>query len=305
MPSIRHKMAVRLVNASLLRPADMKVEAARLLMDDFAHLFPMPDSVDVRSLRAAGLEAEWIVPSAGAPKGAVLYLHGGGYCAGSIASHRALAARLALASRCRVLLIDYALAPERPFPAGLRDAERAFAWLLDEGVAPERLIVAGDSAGGGLTLALLVALERAGTPRPAGAVCLSPWADLTMSGTGARSGEIDDPMIRLEDAERLAALYAGGEPLDNPLVSPLFARLGGLPPLLLQVGTREILLDDARRVAEAARRAGVEVRLEEWPELMHVWQIFAPMVPESVEAIEAIGRWITERLERSGRRSAA
>ena len=301
MPSLRHEMAVRLVKAQP-RLTPLPIEAARLLMHDFSHLFPMPDGVTTRAERVGALAAEWLLPDpeppATQPLGTMLYLHGGGYCVGSIDSHRALASRIGLAACCRTLLIDYRLAPEHPFPAALDDACSAYDWLLDSGVSNERLLVAGDSAGGGLALALLLALNERRRPLPAGAVCLSPWTDLAMSGDSARNGEVDDPMVRLPEAQELAALYAQDHDPREPLISPLHGDLAGLPPLLLQVGTRELLLDDSRRFASAAREAAVDVTLEEWEGLMHVWQIFAPMVPESVEAIASLGSWSRALLDK-------
>lgn len=294
MPSVRHEMAARFVKAQP-RWGTLSIEAARLLMKDFSRLFPVPEGVRIRPESARGLEAEWLIPTE-ETVGTMLYLHGGGYCLGSIDSHRALCARIAVGSGCSVLLIDYRLAPEHPFPAALHDALAAYEWLLEEGTDPGRLLIGGDSAGGGLVLALLVALREKGIELPAGAACLSPWTDLAMTGITATDESIDDPMIRLSDAKQLATLYADGADLRDPLISPHYADPSGFPPLLLQVGTREILLDDSRRFARAARRAGVDVTLEEWADLMHVWQVFAPLVPEAVEAIDALGQWVRTAL---------
>jgi acetyl esterase/lipase len=261
---------------------------------------PTPDGIDQRSVRVGELDAEWLLPAerrgdgrrdGGAPD-TMLYLHGGGYCMGSIASHRALAARLGAAAACRVLLIDYRLAPEHPFPAALKDARAAYEWLLGQGVDASRLVAAGDSAGGGLALALLLALARDGMDLPAGAVCFSPWSDLTPTGAAVTASDVDDPLISAPDARLVADLYLQGHDPADPLVSPVFGDFRGLPPLLLQVGTRERLLDDARRVAGTARRAGVEVTLEEWAGLIHVWQFLAPLVPEACAAIRAAGHWV-------------
>ena len=301
MPSVRHEIAARLVKA---HPGSsmISIDAARLLMRDFSRLFPMPDGVEATEVRIGGnLEGEWLStapeplgngPQGTGPLGTILYLHGGGYCLGSIDSHRSLAARLAAAAGCRALLVDYRLAPEHPFPAALDDARSAYDWLLRNGHQPRRLIVAGDSAGGGLTLAVLLSLKESGEPLPAGGLCFSPWTDLALTGSSATAGVIHDPMITREDAAMLAALYADGEDLENPLLSPLYADPSGLPRLLIQVGTRELLLDDALRFARSARDRGVDVTLETWPDLMHVWQIFAPMVPEAVEALADAGRWV-------------
>jgi len=293
MASLRHQIAVQLVRAQprALKPS---LETIRILMDRFGRLFPMPRESSRRSVRIGVLEAEWVGHPAADADRLLLYLHGGGYCSGSLCTHRALAARLALAADAGALLLDYRRAPEDPFPAALEDALSAYRHLLDTSRA-DRLVVAGDSAGGGLTLALLMALAARGEPLPAAAFCMSPWTDLAVTGESARSREVDDPMLRCEELIEWARLYAGETDVDYPLISPLYGSFRGFPPLLLQVGTRELLFDDSRRVADRARAAGVEVTLDIWPEMMHVWQVFAPLVPESVEALARAGRWIRDR----------
>ena len=292
-------MTVRLVKAQP-GSSTISLDAARVLMRDLSRLFPMPDGVEATGVRIGSMDGEWLSAGPGlsgiGTQGTILYLHGGGYCLGSIDSHRALAGRLGAAAGCRVLLPDYRLAPENPFPAALDDARSAYDWLLEKGHRPQRLIVAGDSAGGGLTLALLLSLKESAEPLPAGGLCFSPWTDLALTGSSATAGVIDDPMLTRKDAEALAALYADGEDLENPFISPLYGDPSGLPPLLIQVGTRELLLDDALRFARLAQDKAVEVTLETWPDLMHVWQIFAPMVPEAVEALADAGRWARETI---------
>lgn len=294
MPSVRHQMAVQMVR-SRPRPQSMPVEAARMLMRDFSILLPMPEGARCETVRLGSLAAEWLTPP-GEPLGAMLYLHGGGYCLGSIESHRCLCARIALATGCRVLLVDYRLAPEDPYPAALEDALAGYEWLLGEGYSEDRILIGGDSAGGGLTLAVLLALRDRGTVLPAGGICLSPWTDLTLAHAAPLAETTDDPMVNLRDARRLAAYYAGDADLRDPMISPMFGDAAGLPSLLIQVGTREVLLEDSRRFAAAALNRGVDVTLEEWSGLMHVWQIFAPMVPEAVQAIDAVGRWARNTL---------
>jgi acetyl esterase/lipase len=236
------------------------------------------------------------VSVAGASGDAVLlYLHGGGYCIGSINTHRGMAARLAQACRARALNLDYRLAPEHPHPAAVDDAVAAYRWLLDRGVAPAQIVLGGDSAGGGLVMATLLALRDAGHPLPVAGFCLSPWVDLECSGETMTTKADVDPMVGKDGLTEMAAAYAGDHELRHPLVSPLHADLSGLPPLLIQVGTAETLLDDAVRLADRARNAGMDVRLEAWDDLVHVFQAFAPMVPEAVEAIDGIGRFVRER----------
>jgi acetyl esterase/lipase len=224
----------------------------------------------------------------------MLYLHGGGYAIGSIVTHRGLAGRLSQAAAARVLLVDYRLAPEHPFPAAVNDATGAYRWLLAQGIDPARLIIAGDSAGGGLTIAALVAVRDAGMPLPAAAVCLSPWVDLEGSGDSVTTKATADPLVQKAGLLQLAAWYLAGANPRTPLAAPLYADLRDLPPLLIQVGTAEILLDDATRLAEKAIAAGVKVTLEPWEDMIHVWQLFAPMLPEGQKAIERIGVFVQQ-----------
>jgi monoterpene epsilon-lactone hydrolase len=246
---------------------------------------------------AGGVDAEWLdAPGARADR-AVLYLHGGGYVLGSVSSHRDMIARLSGAAAARALGLNYRLAPEHPFPAAVDDAVAAYRWLLHEGFAPGRIAVAGDSAGGGLTAATLVAIRERGLPRPAAGVLLSPWVDLEGSGESMNGGVMDDPMVRKDLVAAMGPAYLAGASARTPLASPLYADLRGLPPLLVQVGRREVLLDDALRLVQKAQREGVEVTLEVWPGMIHVWQIFASELAEGREAVERIGEFLRERLE--------
>ncbi len=271
---------------------EMTVQEWREAYDGLGALLPAAADVPVEAVDAGGVPAEWI-GRGDAP--VVVYVHGGGYCIGSLATHRPMLTHLAAAAGGRVLAVDYRLAPEHPFPAALDDALAAYRWVLASGVEAARVVVAGDSAGGGLTLATLVALRDAGDPLPAAGVCLSPWADLTQSGaTMAEKADVD-PMVRAEDLHRWAAAYAGegGDPAHIGL-SPLFADLTGLPPLLVEVGTAEVLLDDARRVAERARAAGVDVTVYEGEDLIHVWHFFAGAMPEADEGIARVAAFVRE-----------
>jgi acetyl esterase/lipase len=193
-----------------------------------------------------------------------------------------------------VLLIDYRLAPEHPHPAAVEDSTRAYRWLLETGSNPKRMAIAGDSAGGGLTVATLVALRDAGVPLPAAAVCLSPWVDLEGIGESMTTKAAVDPMVQREPLLRMASMYLAGQDPRTPLAAPLYADLRGLPPLLIQVGTAETLLDDSVRLAERARAAGVQVTLEPWEDMIHVWQAFAAMLPEGQQAIERIGEFLRQ-----------
>ncbi|HWE70125.1 MAG TPA: alpha/beta hydrolase, partial [Acidimicrobiales bacterium] len=219
-------------------------------------------------------------------------------CAGSLDSHRDLAARIGIASGCAAATLDYRLGPEDPFPAALTDAVAAYQQLVADGVAPERIAVAGDSAGGGLVMALLLALRADGVRLPAAAVCLSPWVDLTQSG-GSYQERVDrDPMLSREDLDVLATHYLAGTDPRTELASPLFAAdLSGLPPLLIEVGDHEVLLDDATRLAGRAAAAGIDVTLTIWPEMIHVFQAFpGTILPETDLSVAAIGKFVSGRL---------
>lgn len=253
---------------------------------------PAPD-VEHEAVDAGGVPAEWVsVPGARRDR-AVLYLHGGAYVLGSPETHRGLASRVARAAGMRCLSLDYRLAPEHPFPAALEDALAAWRWLRGSGLEASDLALVGDSAGGGLALATLVALRDAGEPLPAGAACMSPWTDLALEGVSAKSGQTGDPLLTREGLLQLAGAYLGGGNPRDPLASPVYADLAGLPPLLLQAGTREILLDDATRVAERARAAGVSTTLELGEGLIHAWQLFGD-IPESRESLRSIGEFVRE-----------
>jgi monoterpene epsilon-lactone hydrolase len=227
---------------------------------------------------------------------ALLYLHGGGYVICSPDTHREMVAHLAKASGCRVLLLDYRLAPEFPFPAAVEDAVAAYRWLLAQGYPARGLAVAGDSAAGGLTVAALVVLRYLGLPMPGAAVCFSPWTDLACTGETLASKASEDPIVSLPLLEQLAQTYLAGADPRSPLASPLYADLWGLPPLLVQVGTAETLLDDSRRLADRCREAGVEVSLEEWEGMPHVWHFFVSFLPEAQQAIARAGEFLRQRL---------
>ncbi len=295
MASPEHQALVEILrNQPVLDGAT--IQDKRAGMETMAAGAPLPEGTTVESVDAGGVPSEWIRVDGASGEGVVLYLHGGGYCIGSIATHRAMATRFAAAGRARVLDVDYRLAPEHPHPAAVDDAVAAYRWLLGTGVAPEHVVIGGDSAGGGLVVATLVALRDGGDPLPAGGFCLSPWVDLECAGETFDTKADVDPMCSREGLREMAAAYAGDHDLRAPLVSPVHADLAGLPPLLIHVGTAETLLDDSVRLAERARAAGVEVHLEAWDDLVHVFQAFAPVVPEAVEAIEGIGAFVQERL---------
>jgi monoterpene epsilon-lactone hydrolase len=271
------------------------VEQARAVMNGIPNFFPTPPDVERQPADVAGIRGEWVSAPGADPGRTILYLHGGGYTIGSIESHREMVSRIARASQARALLVDYRLAPENPFPAAVQDATAAYRWLLAEGVDPARTVIAGDSAGGGLTAATLVALRDAGDPLPAAGVCVSPWTDMEASGESMTTNADKDHMISRELSLQGAASYVGEADRRDPLASPIHADLTGLPPLLIQVGGDEVLLDDSTRLAAKAEADGVDVTLEVWPEMPHVWHFFAIMLPEGRQAIDAIGEFVRAR----------
>jgi acetyl esterase/lipase len=245
---------------------------------------------------AGGVPAEWVTAPGCDPARAVLYLHGGGYVIGSINTHRRLAYDISAASGARVLVIDYRLAPEHPFPAAVEDATTAWRWLLLQGFATSRLAIAGDSAGGGLTLATLVNLRDKKLGLPACAVAISPWVDLEGVGDSITARAAQDPMVQKDGLLWMAGLYLNGKDAKTPLAAPLHADLKGLPPILVQAGTAETLLDDATRVAEKLHAAGVDVRLAIWPNMLHVFPLFAPILSEGRDGCLEIGSFIRSRI---------
>lgn len=268
-----------------------QVAATRVRLAKLAARNRLPPDVVIEPVAAGSLEGEW-VSAAGlrVPGKTLLYLHGGGYTVGNPELYRIFTWRLAEAACCRVLAIDYRLAPEHPYPAAVDDAVTAYRWLLEQGHDGRDLAVAGDSAGGNLTLVLLQRLREEGLPMPASALCYSPWTDLTGSGASVILNARRDPMLpghRLQDA---ADLYAPSADHRDPLISPLFADFRGFPPLSIHVGSTEVLLDDSNRVADRARSAGVSVDLNIWPAQPHVFPVLARVIPEARTALAMSGR---------------
>jgi epsilon-lactone hydrolase len=276
--------------------------AMRARLESMSGLMPLPEDLVRAPVSAGGVPSEWVTAPGARPDRVIVYLHGGGYVIGSINTHRDHAGRLSRAARARVLNVDYRLAPEHPHPAAVDDATAAYRWALAQGLDARGLAVAGDSAGGGLTVATLVALRDAGVPLPAAGVCLSPWIDLEGLGESMVSKADLDPMVQADGLRKMAALYLGSHHPRTPLAAPLYADLRGLPPLLVQVGTAETLLDDSIRLAERARAADVHVSLEQWDDMIHVFQCFAAILPEAQQAIERIGEFLRARWDTAGGR---
>jgi phosphinothricin tripeptide acetyl hydrolase len=267
------------------------------MYDRAERVFTPPSDTSVTPVGAGAVPSEWISSPRAREDAVLLYLHGGGYVIGSPRSHRHLAEALARSAELSCLLPEYRLAPEHPFPAAVDDALAAYRWLVeDKRIAPARIAVAGDSAGGGLTVATLVAIREAGLGLPGAAVAISPWTDLTCSAASYRSLAARDPLVSLPDISIMAGRYLGPADPRAPLASPLFADLRGLPALLIQVGSEEVLIDDASGLAERARAAGVDVTLEVWEQMIHVWHWFLPWLDEAGTAVEKIGGFLRSRL---------
>jgi acetyl esterase/lipase len=271
-------------------------------LEAMAGTFTLEPDVRVEKLTVAGMAAEWITSPTVSSAHALLYLHGGGYVVASLNTHRDLAASLGRVAKARVLIIDYRQAPEHPHPAAVDDAVAAYRWLLAQGIAADHLAIAGDSAGGGLTIATLVALRDLGVALPACGVCFSPWVDMEAVGESMQTVR-NDPMLNRGLILHFARFYLGGGTIDprTPLAAPLHAELRGLPPLLIQASRAEALLDDATRIAEKARRAGVECELDLTDEVPHVWQIFASILPEAQQALDRAGAFLRGKLRTADR----
>ena len=286
------------------RPKRQLADAARARseFEAFTKMFPGPDGLRTTAVTLGSVAAEWVVaPPAPEPPaegggdgaGAILFFHGGGYASGSLATHRGFCGRLFAATGLAVLQVDYRLAPEHPFPAAYDDAVAACHAFLERGLAtPERWVVAGDSAGGGLALAAVLALRDAGAPLPAALALLSPWTDLAVTGASVETNDAADPLFGRPTLEEMADLYRGETAADDPRVSPLYGDLHGLPPTFVQVGGTEVMLDDSTRLAARLEAAGVPVELQVWERCFHGWQLYASMLPEAAEAIDQMAGWI-------------
>jgi epsilon-lactone hydrolase len=247
--------------------------------------YPVAADVTIEPVMANGVPAEWSASPDAARDSAILFLHGGGYVIGSLVSHRHMVSEMGRAARTRTLALDYRLAPEHPFPAAVEDAVAGYRFLLSQGLAPERIALAGDSAGGGLVVATLVAIRDAGLRQPACGWCISPWVDMESIGDSMEAKAATDPGVQKELLLELAGLYLGGADPRSPLAAPIYADLTGIAPLLIQVGSVETLLDDAVRLARVAGAADVFVDLQIWPEMIHVWHLFHPELTAGRRAI--------------------
>lgn len=277
-------------------PGAMNIPERRAGMDAFGDALPLPDGCVSAPAVWGGVGGETLTPANAVAGAHLLYLHGGGYVLGSARSHRALVAQLALAANVTATVLDYRLAPEHPAPGAVEDAVAAFEALTASGLDPRRIVAAGDSAGGGLALAMTLALKQRGHALPGGLFCISPWADLSQTGASYAHNSIDDPMVGKESLDAFAVHYLAGMAADNPIVSPVHGDFSGFPPLLIHVGTQEVLLSDALAVAEKAALAHVEATLVAAPGMVHVFHAFFPMLTPARTAIAHAGRWIAARV---------
>lgn len=297
MPSLRATL-VDLYLRSVMKPKPLhRIDPVKLrAWFDSRAITMTPKGVDLEVVETGAVKGEWHRPSAGAER-TILYLHGGGYVFGAPRLYRTMTYPWALKARANVFAPVYRLAPEHPCPAAIDDAVAAYDWLLAEGATPDRLVVAGDSAGGGLALAMLMALRDAGRPMPAGAVLFSPWTDLGATGPSVAANAHSDAMFMTETITEGAKRYSGDLDLKDPRVSPLFGEFKGLPPLLLFASRTELLFDDSARLIPKARAAGVSARLEAQDGLPHVWPMFYALMPEAKASIALAAQFVLERTE--------
>ncbi len=287
MPSLRSKVLRPLVRRVVARAGSFaSIQEMRAAQERWLNRPVLPRGVSMHRVLAGGVQAEWIAPLDRRSAGVLLYLHGGAWTLGWYEPHRWLVGHLARATGMRALALDYRLAPEHPYPAALEDCLAAYRWLLSNGTPPKHVVIAGDSAGGNLSLTTMLALRDAGEPLPTAAACLSPPTDL--AGGGGPASAQRDSGLPAEWAQQQLKMYLGSTDPRQPLVSPIYADLRGLPPLLIQVGEEEFLCRDAVRFAERARAAGVDVTLQVWPAMWHVWHLLVPLLPEASDAVNAI-----------------
>ena len=287
--------AIRALLASKPRPAGWPARRQRL--DEVGSVWPVAADVTLTAVDINGIPGEWSAVPGSDRSRVLLFFHGGGYCSGSIISHRRMASEAGRAGGVRTLAISYRLAPENPFPAALEDAVTAWHFLRRQGIAAKHIAIGGDSAGGGLSLAVALKLRDVKEELPACLWLVSPWTDLTMSGSTLVTKEAVDPLIHKSYLCELAEAYLGGAvDRKDPRVSPLFANLTGMPPLLIQVGSAETLLDDAMRLAAAAGEADVSVTLEIWPHMIHAWHLWNARLEPGRHALSSAGTFVRRHL---------
>lgn len=284
-------------SAQLAADPEMPLDELRRMFEHLGDVSGEPSGTDYLEVDAGGVAAMWAVPKGAAQDRVILCTHGGGYVTGSMYSHRKLYGHVAKAIGCRALIVDYARAPEQVHPGPVDDCARAYRWLLDQGIRPNHVAVTGDSAGGALAVTTLLRAREQGLPMPAATMPLSPWVDMEATGESFQANKDKDALVSGDIIKVMASTFLGegGNPKD-PLANPLYAELHGLPPMYIQVGGDETLLDDSRKLADAARRAGVDVRIDVEPGMQHVYHFLAGNAPEADEAIQKLAAWVRPKL---------
>lgn len=299
MPSEESKR----IRATLISDDDapeLSLEVMRQEWEKSALQAQLPVGITINPVTLGGIYCERVNQPDPVQNKQLIYIHGGGFTTGSCKTHRELAARFSLASGIPVLLVDYRLAPEHPYPAGIEDVLQVYHSLLHSGMQPEQIAIGGDSAGAQMVLSTLLRLRLAGEPLPAAVALLSPWLDLGMIGESMQSRAKLDPLVSHKALQSAAHHYIGSQDSSDPFISPVNADLHGFPPIFIQIGDHEVLLSDATRLADKAKAAGVDMVLEVWPEMWHVWQGWAATLPEGQQAIDRIGQYLREKLSRGG-----
>jgi epsilon-lactone hydrolase len=301
MSNLQHRLLRSALSALFgnIRRNGYSIPGLRKSLDAHSLTFFLPWGVETETIKVGRISAEWVLPSSADHNRVLLYLHGGGYTVGSAQTHRALVAAIAKSAGVCGLTPEYRLAPEHPFPAALEDVTATYQWLLQTGHAPEDIVVAGDSAGGGLCLALMQELRERGLPMPAGIALLAPWVDLHVDQPSVERLIDVNPTLYIREMKAWARHYAGDFPIEHPQISPLFADLTGLPPMLMQVSDMDALIDENLLLARRAQEAGVKLELQEWKGLIHVWQVFWRELPQAQEAVAKLGAFVKKACDQA------
>ncbi len=294
--AVQLKEAFRRFRDESINKPQGSLEEIRAAAVAFGNLTSEPTGVACTLVDASGVPAQWLTPDGAATDRVLLYVHGGGYVLMSAETHRKMVGHIAKAAGCRALNVDYRLAPEHPHPAAVTDAVTAYQWLLAQGIKPQHIAIAGDSAGGGLTLGTGLKIRDAGLPLPAALAPISPWTDMECAGESYTTRAALDMIVSPIGIKQMVGAFLQGANTRDPYASPLYADLKGLPPIYIQVGDEEVLLDDSTRFATRAQKAGVDVLLEIFPEMQHVFQIAAGGMPEADAAIAKLGAWLKQKL---------
>ena len=279
-------------------PSKVSIEAARQAYVRFLATNQPPKDVVIKEVKMGSVPGTWVAPVHSDSKRVMFYLHGGGYFSGSPAGYHGIAGQFAKRLQANVFMPDYRLAPEHPYPTPINDAFEAYRWLLEQGHDPGSIVFSGDSAGGAMVVSLMVAARNAGLPMPAGGVAISPWANLEHTGASMRNRDGIDPIVSKEALDLIARRFLNGALANNPEASPVFADVRGLPPILVQIGENEVMLSDAIRLATHLAENRVRTSLEVWPNMFHVWPIFADILPEGEQALVSAVRFLEDVLLR-------